>query len=169
MPSKKWSAVGRKGLVSFVTYSQVFKMLMLAERASQNTLQAHNQRWAQASADFANASTPHGHGRYDPFTNTFNGSPSTEGLTTPSTDRSSLSSDSTRCVCHATDEGQPMVQCESCNKWLHMGCLGLKPSTLPPVYVCIFCTGQTPLARGGRVRGPVPFDSPLTHKSFFRR
>jgi hypothetical protein len=139
------------------------------ERASRNTLQAHNQRWAQASADLNNASTPHGHGRYDPFTNTFNGSPSTEGLTTPSTDRSSLSTDSTRCVCHGTDEGQPMVQCESCNKWLHMGCLGLKPSTLPPVYVCVFCTGQTPLVRGGRVRGPVPFDSPLTHKSFFRR
>ncbi|KAL1598364.1 hypothetical protein SLS59_007049 [Nothophoma quercina] len=139
------------------------------ERASQNTLQAHNQRWAQASVDFNNASTPHGHGRYDPFTNTFNGSPSTEGLTTPSTDRSSLSTDSTRCVCHGTDEGQPMVQCESCNKWLHMGCLGLKPSTLPPVYICVFCTGQTPLARGGRIRGPVPFDSPLTHKSLFRR
>ncbi|KAF2622510.1 hypothetical protein BU25DRAFT_352061 [Macroventuria anomochaeta] len=139
------------------------------ERASQNTLQAHNQRWAQASTDFANASTPHGHGRYDPFTNNFNGSPSTEGLTTPSTDRSSLSTDSTRCVCHGTDEGQPMVQCESCEKWLHMGCLGLKPSTLPAVYVCVFCTGQTPLARGGRIRGPVPFDSPLTHKSLFRR
>ncbi|KAJ4320937.1 hypothetical protein N0V94_003112 [Neodidymelliopsis sp. IMI 364377] len=101
------------------------------ERASQNTLQAHNQRWAQASADFANANSPHGHGhgRYDPFTNSFNGSPSTEELTTPSTDRSSLSVDSTRCVCN----------------------------------------GQTPLARGGRIRGPVPFDSPLTHKSMFRR
>ncbi|KAF2997986.1 hypothetical protein E8E13_006775 [Curvularia kusanoi] len=58
------------------------------ERASQNTLQAHNQRWAQASAEFSAASTPHGHGRYDPFTNTFNGSPSVEGLNTPSTDRS---------------------------------------------------------------------------------
>jgi hypothetical protein len=144
---------------------------MSIERASKNTLQAYNQRWAQASADFGNASTPHGHGRgrYDPFTNTFIGSPSTEGLTTPSTDRSSLSIDSTRCVCYGTDEGQPMVQCESCEKWLHMGCLGLKPSTLPTVYVCVFCTGQTPLARGGRIRGPVPFDSPLNHKSLFRR
>lgn len=139
------------------------------ERASQNTLQAHNQRWAQASAETGAASTPHGHGRYDPFNNTFSGSPSTEGLTTPSTDRSSLSIESTRCVCHGTDEGKPMIQCESCEKWLHMGCLGLRPSTLPTVYVCVFCTGQTPLARGGRVRGPVPFDSPLTHKSLFRR
>lgn len=156
-------------MVSSGRRTDAYRVLTLLERASQNTLQAHNQRWAQASADLNNASTPHGHGRYDPFTNTFNGSPSTEGLTTPSTDRSSLSTDSTRCVCHGTDEGQPMVQCESCNKWLHMGCLGLKPSTLPPVYVCVFCTGQTPLVRGGRVRGPVPFDSPLTHKSLFRR
>lgn len=139
------------------------------ERASQNTLQAHNQRWAQASADSRAASTPHGHGRYDPFNNTFSGSPSTEGLTTPSTDRSSLSTESTRCVCHNTDEGKHMVQCESCEKWLHMGCVGLRPSALPAVYVCVFCTGQTPIARGGRVRGPAPFDSPLTHKSLFRR
>ncbi|KAJ4988528.1 phd finger domain-containing protein [Stagonosporopsis vannaccii] len=139
------------------------------ERASQNTLQAHNQRWAQASADLGTASTPHGHGRYDPFNNTFSGSPSTEGLTTPSTDRSSLSSDNTRCVCQSTEEGKAMIQCESCEKWLHMGCLGLRPSALPAVYVCIFCTGQTPVARGGRIRGPVPFDSPLTHKSAFRR
>ncbi|KAH6644587.1 hypothetical protein C7974DRAFT_23746 [Boeremia exigua] len=139
------------------------------ERASQNTLQAHNHRWAQASTDSGTASTPHGHGRYDPFNNTFSGSPSTEGLTTPSTDRSSLSTESTRCVCHGTDEVQPMVQCESCEKWLHMSCLGMRPSSLPTVYICVFCTGQTPLARGARVRGSIPFDSPLTHKSLFRR
>lgn len=163
--------LGKTGSVSFLTYGCSSRTLMSIERASKNTLQAHNQRWAQASADLINATTatPHGHGRYDPFTNTFNGSPSTEGLTTPSTDGSMLSNDSTRCVCHSTDEGQPMVQCESCEKWLHLGCLGLKQNTLPAVYVCVFCTGQTPLARGGRVRGPVPFDSPLTHKSLFRR
>jgi hypothetical protein len=63
-----------------------------------------------------------------------------------------------------------MVQCESCNKWLHMACVGLSPQNLPPVFVCVFCTGQTPVARGGRVRGPLPsFESPLTHKSVLRR
>ncbi|KAF1844226.1 uncharacterized protein K460DRAFT_289323 [Cucurbitaria berberidis CBS 394.84] len=139
------------------------------ERASHNTLKAHNQRWAQASADLTNTTTPHGYGHYDPFTNSFNASPNTDGLTTPSTDRSSRSSESTRCVCNGVDDGQPMVQCESCNKWLHMDCVGLNANNLPPVFVCIFCTGQTPIARGGRVRGPVPFDSPLTHKSMFRR
>jgi hypothetical protein len=143
--------------------------LISTDRASQNTLKAHNQRWAQASADMANTTTPHGHGHYDPFTNCFNASPNTDGLTTPSTDRSSLSSESTRCVCNGIDDGQSMVQCESCNKWLHMGCVGLHSNNIPPVYVCIFCTGQTPIARGGRVRGPVAYDSPLTHKSMYRR
>ncbi|KAI8932857.1 hypothetical protein NX059_010337 [Plenodomus lindquistii] len=133
------------------------------ERASHNTLKAHNQRWAQASADM---NSPHGHGQYDPFSNSFNGSPTTN---TPSTDRSSLSNESTRCICHGSDEGQPMVQCESCTKWLHIGCLGFNASNLPPVYVCVFCTGSTPVARGGRVRGPIPFDSPLNHKTIFRR
>lgn len=140
-----------------------------AEQATHNTLKAHNQRWAQASAELTSTTTPHSRGHYDPYTNSFNGSPSTEGLTTPSTDRSSLSNESTRCVCNGNDDGQPMVQCESCNKWLHMGCVGLSTANLPPVYVCVFCTGQTPVARGGRIRGPVPFDSPLTHKSAFRR
>ncbi|KAF1947416.1 hypothetical protein EJ02DRAFT_333800 [Clathrospora elynae] len=140
------------------------------ERASQNTLKAHNQRWAQASAELTNATTPHDHCHYDPFTNSFNGSPNTDCLTTPSTDRSSLSSDSTRCVCKGFDDGgQGMILCECCDKWLHLRCVGLHEGSLPPVYVCVYCTGNTPVARGGRIRGPVPMDSPLTHKSMFRR
>ncbi|KAF2196863.1 hypothetical protein GQ43DRAFT_382308 [Delitschia confertaspora ATCC 74209] len=141
------------------------------EQYSQNALKAHNQRWAQATADF---SQPTLHNQYDPFTNTFNGSPGNTtdtALTTPSTDRSSLSSDGTRCVCNSTDDGVPMIQCESCNKWLHMRCIGVNPQSLPSVYVCIFCTGNTPVARERRVRGPVPppFESPLIHKSVFRQ
>ncbi|KAF2795347.1 hypothetical protein K505DRAFT_360233 [Melanomma pulvis-pyrius CBS 109.77] len=143
-----------------------------SERSTQNALKAHNQRWAQASADLANSSiSPQGL-YHDPFTNSFNGSPATDAsLTTPSTDRSSLSGESTRCICNSSDDGRPMVQCESCTKWLHMACVGIQSHNLPPVYVCIFCTGNTPVARGGRVRGPMPapFDSPLTHKSVFRR
>lgn len=62
------------------------------------------------------------------------------------------------------------VQCESCTKWLHVRCVGLNQHSLPPVYVCIFCTGSTPVARGGRVREPlrreaVGRDSPLGYKS----
>ncbi|KAF2123465.1 hypothetical protein P153DRAFT_303853 [Dothidotthia symphoricarpi CBS 119687] len=132
------------------------------KRASLNSLRAHNQRWAQATTDRAN-------GHYDPYSNSFNGSPNTDELNTPSTDRGSISNENTRCICNGMDDGQPMVQCESCNKWLHMGCLRLNSSNLPPVYVCVFCTGHTPVARGGRVRGPMSFDSPLTHKMMFRR
>lgn len=142
-------------------------LLILPDRASQNTLKAHNQRWAQASLDL-NA-TSHGSGYYEPYLNSFNGSPSTDGLTTPSTDGSSLSNESTRCVCNGIDDGQPMLQCESCSKWLHTNCVGLQANNKPPVYVCIFCTGHTPVARGGRIRGPIPVDSPLTQKTIFRR
>jgi hypothetical protein len=138
--------------------------LTRVDRSAQNTLKAHNQRWAQANADLAHAAS------FDPFTNSFIASPD-NSATTPSTDRSSMSGDSTRCVCNGGDDGRSMVQCESCNKWLHMDCVGLNSNNLPPVYVCIFCTGNTPVARGGRIRGPIPapFDSPLNHKSAYRR
>ncbi|KAL5394510.1 hypothetical protein PMIN06_008025 [Paraphaeosphaeria minitans] len=139
-------------------------------RSVHNTLQAHNQRWAQASADMAHGQSA----SFDPFSNAFSVSPANTSdttLTTPSTDRSSLSNDTTRCVCNGSDDGRSMILCESCRNWLHMPCVGLNDNNVPPVYVCVFCTGQTPVARGGRVRGPMPglFDSPLTHKSGYRR
>lgn len=37
-------------------------------------------------------------------------------------------------------------------KWLHGRCVGLNEARLPEVYVCVFCTGTTPLVRGGRIR-----------------
>ncbi|KAI9721613.1 MAG: hypothetical protein M1828_005103 [Chrysothrix sp. TS-e1954] len=60
----------------------------------------------------------------------------------------------THCVCGNTvpNEDQFMVQCESCNNWLHVACLGLNPHRMPSVFVCVFCTGNTPTVRGGRVR-----------------
>ncbi|OCK84243.1 hypothetical protein K432DRAFT_289370 [Lepidopterella palustris CBS 459.81] len=145
------------------------------ERTTQGTLQAHNQRWAQASADLARPGvSPQMH--YDTFTKSFNPSPITMANPnlTPSTDRSSLASEGTRCVCNSSEyDGQLMIQCESCTKWLHVRCVGLNQHSLPPVYVCIFCTGQTPAVRGGRVREHIraipQFDSPLTHKSTYRR
>lgn len=137
-------------------------------RSVQNKLQAHNQRWAQVSADLTQPAT------FDPFNNAFSASPTNASettLTTPSTVRSSFSNESTRCVCNRTDDSRPMILCESCKNWLHMPCVGLHGNKVPAVYVCVFCTGQTPLVRGGRVRGPMPnlSDSPLTHKSVFRR
>ncbi|OCL12538.1 hypothetical protein AOQ84DRAFT_150782 [Glonium stellatum] len=146
------------------------------ERSVQGTLKAHNQRWAQASSDLSKPSA-NPQVSYDPFSNTLNGSPSTiadPDFATPSTDRSSLSSEGTRCVCNTNDyDGQLMIQCESCTKWLHVRCVGLNNQNLPPVYVCIFCTGQTPAVRGGRIREPArtmpQYESPLTHKSIYGR
>ena len=59
---------------------------------------------------------------------------------------------------------------ESCRKWQHVSCLGFDPSKLPPVHLCVFCTGSTPNVHGGRVREPAraafpPPSSPLAHKS----
>ena len=105
-------------------------------------------------------------------------------LPTP-TSSTSNQSDSIRCVCYsANDEGR-MIQwytrtvdliltyadiliSESCKKWLHVPCTGLNPQRLPKIYLCIFCTGQTPTVRGGRVRDPrryVAPGSPLAQKS----
>ncbi|KAF2749562.1 hypothetical protein M011DRAFT_312140 [Sporormia fimetaria CBS 119925] len=139
------------------------------DTAAQNTLKAHNQRWSQAALSQSHSSPLK---QFDPFSNAFDISPSVStdaGLTTPSTDRSSLSSGGLRCVCNSSDDVGHLIRCESCNMFLHIACLGYNAQNRPKVFVCVFCTGQTPIARGGRVRGPLPgLDSPLTHKSFRR-
>ena len=120
---------------------------------------------------------------FDPFSDDFSLTPTSatasgsSTLFSPTTDVSSGTSDSgTRCVCNSTEwDGQLMVQCESCNKWQHAQCMGLPPhaDALPSVYVCVFCTGSTPVARGGRIRDPFRLPqaqlSPLSHKSTLRR
>ncbi|OKL56041.1 hypothetical protein UA08_08729 [Talaromyces atroroseus] len=91
-------------------------------------------------------------------------------LATPSTGRRSNPSNGTRCICKSMDNGgHLMIQCESCNHWLHTKCVGLDRANLPPVYICIYCS-STPM-RGGRLRDPlagVPQagSSPLARKSF---
>ncbi|KAN0070189.1 hypothetical protein V8E54_011770 [Elaphomyces granulatus] len=91
-------------------------------------------------------------------------------ISTPSTDRHSNPSNGTRCVCKSMDNGgHLMIQCESCNHWLHTKCVGLERANLPPVYICVYCA-QTPM-RGGRIRDPLAGaghapSSPLARKSF---
>jgi len=70
-------------------------------------------------------------------------------INTPTTDRSSRSAESTRCVCGTSDDGSnsPVVQCESCAKFLHVRCVfgrraEERGTKLPRVYVCAYCTGQ---------------------------
>lgn len=139
--------------------------------ANARMLEAHNQRW-RASADVSKMNPSHGT-LFDPFLDTLTpSSRASEASTlTPSTGRSSASSEGTRCVCHSTEwDGRLMIQCESCTKWQHARCMGLPPKAelLPSVYVCVFCTGNTPVVRGGRVRDPYRMPqnpaSPLSYK-----
>ncbi|KAI9932274.1 hypothetical protein ASPWEDRAFT_171600 [Aspergillus wentii DTO 134E9] len=90
-------------------------------------------------------------------------------LATPATERYSNPSNGTRCVCNSMDNGgHLMIQCESCNHWLHTKCVGLERSHLPSFYICMFCA-QTPTRRqrarpmGGASHAPT---SPLAHKSY---
>ncbi|PQE33047.1 phd-finger domain-containing protein [Rutstroemia sp. NJR-2017a WRK4] len=107
-------------------------------------------------------------GRYTDY-----GSSSTRSLTDPDgATPSSSRSGSTRCVCNSVDGDPFMIQCESCDNWLHGQCVNIDRRSLPPVYICAFCA-QTPNMRGGRMRETalqrekrhLP-SSPLDHKSF---
>ncbi|KAI0007812.1 hypothetical protein F4779DRAFT_628876 [Xylariaceae sp. FL0662B] len=92
-------------------------------------------------------------------------------LPTPSSDGGNR----IRCVCNTTSSSGYMVQCESCEMWLHGKCINITRQTLPRVYVCAFCA-NTPNAHGMRGReirrsmggsNPrVTASSPLAHKSF---
>ncbi|PSK48629.1 hypothetical protein B9Z65_143 [Elsinoe australis] len=58
----------------------------------------------------------------------------------------------TRCICNLPiAEGQLMIQCNSCQLWLHTACLGIPPTDLPPTYMCTFC--MVPPAPGQRMMG----------------
>lgn len=84
-----------------------------------------------------------------------------------------------RCVCNTANNhingNSYMVQCESCEMWLHGKCINITRQTHPSVYICAFCA-NTPNAHGMRGReirrsmggtNPrVPATSPLAHKSF---
>ncbi|KAI8963970.1 hypothetical protein F5Y11DRAFT_317993 [Daldinia sp. FL1419] len=84
-----------------------------------------------------------------------------------------------RCVCNAANNrvhgNSYMVQCESCEMWLHGKCVNINRQNRPSVYICAFCA-NTPNAHGMRGReirrsmggaNPrVPATSPLAHKSF---
>jgi hypothetical protein len=126
--------------------------------------------------------------RLDPYPREANTSPTTVtdpdlATPTPTTDRYSNPSNGTRCICNSMDNGghlmiQWYVDCmrsvglvtdstsESCNHWLHTRCVGLERSSLPSVYLCVFCA-QTPKRNRGHwpVEGHVP-TSPLAHKSY---
>ncbi|RDL40687.1 FYVE zinc finger [Venustampulla echinocandica] len=112
-----------------------------------------------------------GNSRHINYSSSTNISPTTitdpDGAT-PSSSRSGT----TRCVCNNPDNDGFMIQCESCDNWLHAECVGIDRRGLPPVYICAFCA-NTPNMRGGRLRETAKANptthmgsSPLAHKSF---
>ncbi|KAJ1335084.1 PHD-finger [Microdochium nivale] len=96
-------------------------------------------------------------------------------LPTPSSDRGSH----VRCVCSSTQSringDAYMVQCESCEMYLHGKCINITRQTHPKVYICAYCAntsnaqGQTsrdPRAGGQGGSMPRVSTSPLAHKNF---
>ncbi|KAI1265111.1 hypothetical protein F5Y18DRAFT_58329 [Xylariaceae sp. FL1019] len=90
----------------------------------------------------------------------------------PSTDRGNQ----IRCICNTTlsqiNGSGYMVQCESCEMWLHGKCVNITRQTLPRVYICAYCA-NTPNAHGARGRetrrvagshSRPSASSPLAHK-----
>ncbi|KAL1894161.1 hypothetical protein Sste5346_005947 [Sporothrix stenoceras] len=92
-------------------------------------------------------------------------------LLTPSSARSQAhNSHGIRCICGRPDAPPKsdgfIVQCESCDMWLHGKCINITKRTLPSVYICAFCA-HTPNVRNVRIPPPgAAASSPLAHKSF---
>ncbi|KAG9244869.1 hypothetical protein BJ878DRAFT_48284 [Calycina marina] len=103
------------------------------------------------------------HGSY--YSNSANLSPTT--ISDPDGTPTSSRGGSTRCVCGKPEDERFMIQCESCENWLHAECVNLSRRSVPAVYICRFCA-NTPNLRHGRVRDSARAhgSSPLAHKSF---
>lgn len=59
-----------------------------------------------------------------------------------------------RCVCRrneADEENGYMLQCESCEMWLHGKCVNISRRTMPSVYICGYCA-NTPNVAGRRAQ-----------------
>ncbi|KAL2753364.1 hypothetical protein ACRALDRAFT_2043798 [Sodiomyces alcalophilus JCM 7366] len=93
-------------------------------------------------------------------------------LSTPSTEARQR----IRCVCQRNGSSRDgdgfMVQCESCEMWLHGQCIRITSRRmLPSVYICAFCANthnvrMNPMRDGGREMAHGGGASPLAHKSF---
>ncbi|KAK9477548.1 hypothetical protein V1514DRAFT_333599 [Lipomyces japonicus] len=54
--------------------------------------------------------------------------------------------EATRCVCGSAEwYGEPMVQCDNCQHWLHIACTNVDPNVkIQSIWYCPFCTGNVP-------------------------
>ncbi|KAG6110763.1 hypothetical protein E4U31_005335 [Claviceps sp. LM219 group G6] len=80
-----------------------------------------------------------------------------------------------RCVCNNNkmdDRRSYMVQCDSCEMWLHGQCISMGRRSIPSTYICVFCA-STPQGPGRQIRvferdnalGIGTVVSPLANKS----
>ncbi|KAI9306227.1 hypothetical protein BJ944DRAFT_138053, partial [Cunninghamella echinulata] len=47
------------------------------------------------------------------------------------------------CICdHPTDDNGMMVQCDECQSWLHVGCVGMADAVLDDIYNCPRCINR---------------------------
>ncbi|GAB1320566.1 hypothetical protein MFIFM68171_10776 [Madurella fahalii] len=115
------------------------------------------------------------------FTGNYAGQPATSPTTLSETSLPTPTSDSrsrgVRCICNRAEAGRNdfLVQCESCEMWVHGHCVNITQRDMPSIYICAFCA-NTPNMRGGRLRDngrisgavgpPGSVTSPLAHKSF---
>ncbi|PMD58124.1 uncharacterized protein K444DRAFT_532479 [Hyaloscypha bicolor E] len=134
----------------------------IMEERKKSQLKARHPRHHRYVSD----NTPRGNSQYSSSTNISPTTVTDPDGATPSSSRSGT----TRCVCNNPDSEGFMIQCESCDNWLHSECVGIDRRSLPPVYICAFCA-QTPNMRGGRIREQARANtqlgsSPLAHKSF---
>ncbi|KAG8624298.1 hypothetical protein KVT40_007365 [Elsinoe batatas] len=94
----------------------------------------------------------HGHSHSHSFSHSHAFSPQASSPIKPSGTFADAMSSITRCICNLPiAEGQLMIQCNSCQLWLHTACLGISPAELPSTYMCTFC--MVPPAPGQRMMG----------------
>ncbi|KAK4247765.1 hypothetical protein C7999DRAFT_40994 [Corynascus novoguineensis] len=100
---------------------------------------------------------------------------SESSLPTPTTDTRARA---VHCVCNRTgaSRNELLIQCQSCEMYVHGQCVSITEQTIPSIYICAFCA-NTPNMRGGRLRdngrlsgtagagAPGSVTSPLAHKS----
>jgi len=62
------------------------------------------------------------------------------------------------CYCRKPYGGRPMIECSSCQTWVHLTCAKVRRSQIPEVWYCRYCRGSnTKSSKGGaksRARKP---------------
>ena len=51
------------------------------------------------------------------------------------------------CYCRKPYGGRPMIECSSCQTWVHLTCAKVKRTNIPDTWHCKFCTTRT--SKGG--------------------